>query len=99
MYVLQTARDAESVHTTRTGRSTSDGRRRSNMQNPGVTIQNSELVSVRAAIPRERSRALDHLAVDLGVPKRVLLADAALLLLRHHGRAEGLALHEGKTAP
>jgi hypothetical protein len=45
---------------------------------------------VRTTIPAGWSRQLAHLAADLGVPQNVLLREAVILLLNHHGLGGGL---------
>lgn len=55
----------------------------------GTTPQKPNVI-IRTTIPVAWSVALDHLALDLGLSKGALLADGALMLLRHHGRGEGL---------
>ena len=47
-------------------------------------------VQVRVPLPREWSDRLDHLAIELGVPKSRLIQEGALLVLRYHGRADEL---------
>ncbi len=45
---------------------------------------------VRSDLPDELFKSLKHLAVDLRRPMGQLLAEAVVLLLRHHGRGDGL---------
>jgi hypothetical protein len=45
---------------------------------------------IRAALPQHILHQLKHLALDLGRPVNVLLAEAAVLLLRYHDRGSGL---------
>jgi len=45
---------------------------------------------LRVPVPREWSLLLDHLSIDLQQTKQQLLAEAVVLLLRYHGRGEGL---------
>ncbi len=45
---------------------------------------------IRAVLPHPVDTAIKYLAVDLGVPVTQLMAEAALLLLGYHQRADGL---------
>jgi Ribbon-helix-helix domain len=45
---------------------------------------------VRGGVPPEWHRRLDHLSVDLAIPRAKLIEQAVLLLLRHHGLGAGL---------
>ena len=49
-----------------------------------------QLVALRTQVPIYLNVTLDHLAVDLRLAKHELLREALILLLRFHGRAEGL---------
>jgi len=44
---------------------------------------------IRAALPPAIHAELKHLSVDLGRPIIDLMVDAAILLLRYHGRGAG----------
>lgn len=46
--------------------------------------------NVRVTLPGELHERLRHLGVDLRLPLGQLLAEAVVLLLRHHDRATGL---------
>ncbi len=41
---------------------------------------------IRAVLPHPIDTAIKHLAVDLSIPVTRLMVDAAVLLLKHHGR-------------
>lgn len=45
---------------------------------------------IRAALPPEIHSEVKHLSVDLNKPVIDLMVDAAILLLRYHGRGAGL---------
>lgn len=60
-----------------------------NSKSSGTTPQKPHVI-IRTTIPVAWSVALDHLALDLGLSKGALVADGALLLLRHHGRGQDL---------
>ena len=47
---------------------------------------------MKGLVPANLALRLDHLSVDLGAPKCRLIVEALLLLLRYHGRGEGLGL-------
>ena len=50
----------------------------------------SSVVQVRTTLAFEWSTRLDHLGIELGVPKSRLLQEGVLLLLRYHDCAQGL---------
>lgn len=60
-----------------------------NSKSSGATPHKPHVI-IRTTIPVAWSVALDHLALDLGLSKGALVADGALLLLRHHGRGHDL---------
>lgn len=57
---------------------------------PQAAVNTHQVTHVRTALPKEWSARLDHLSVDLSLPKTRLLQEGVLLLLRYHGRAQGL---------
>lgn len=61
------------------------------------TDQTTQTVIVRANLPVDLNRALDHLAVDRGLPKSALLVEAIGELLAHHEREAVAAMSGGEA--
>lgn len=57
---------------------------------PRGTRRPPNTVIAKTILPEDRSTALDHLALDLGLSKAMLLADGALLVLQLFSRGDGL---------